>query len=81
LNNITRLHRKLSKSETAEQEEVAKSKATGELLTWDDLARMKYTWRVALECLRMFPPVFNSFRKVLEDLEYKGYLIPKGWQV
>ncbi|KAI5590508.1 hypothetical protein POPTR_004G017800v4 [Populus trichocarpa] len=64
-----------------EQEDVAKSRASGELLTWDDLARMKYTWRVALECLRMFPPVFNSFRKVLEDLEYKGYLIPKGWQV
>ncbi|CAK7351137.1 unnamed protein product [Dovyalis caffra] len=64
-----------------EQEEIAKSKACGELLTWDDLARMKCTWRVAMESLRMTPPVFTFFRKVLKDFEYKGYLIPKGWQV
>ncbi|CAK7351107.1 unnamed protein product [Dovyalis caffra] len=66
---------------TAEQDEIAKSKASGELLTWDDLARMKYTWRVALESLRMMSPVFISFRKVVKDFEYEGYLIPKGWQV
>ncbi|KAJ4838683.1 hypothetical protein Tsubulata_003115, partial [Turnera subulata] len=64
-----------------EQEEIAKSKQAGQHLTWDDLARMKYSWRVAMECLRMTPPVFSSFRKVLKDFEYEGYLIPKGWQV
>ncbi|KAA8515493.1 hypothetical protein F0562_018896 [Nyssa sinensis] len=64
-----------------EQEEIAKSKALGELLTWDDLVKMKYTWRVATETLRMTPPVFCSFRKTLKDIEYGGYLIPKGWQV
>ena len=66
---------------TAEQEEIVKSKASGELLTWDDIAKMKYTWKVAMETLRMTPPVFFSFRKVLTDFEYEGYLIPKGWQV
>lgn len=64
-----------------EQEEIAKNKASNELLTWDDLGRMKYTWRVAMESLRMNPPVFFSFRKVLKDFNYEGYLIPKGWQV
>ncbi|KAL5840532.1 hypothetical protein ACOSQ4_013140 [Xanthoceras sorbifolium] len=64
-----------------EQEEIAKSKAPGELLTWEDLAKMKYTWRVAIEILRMTPPVFCSFRTVLRDFEYEGYIIPKGWQV
>ncbi|KAK3188345.1 hypothetical protein Dsin_027906 [Dipteronia sinensis] len=64
-----------------EHEEIAKNKASGELLTWEDLAKMKYTWRVAMETLRITPPVFCSFRKVLTDFEYEGYIIPKGWQV
>lgn len=64
-----------------EQEEIAKSKASGELLTWNDLAKMKYTWRVALETLRIYPPVYGAFKKVLKDFEYEGHTIPKGWQV
>ena len=65
----------------SEQEEIARSKSTGEFLTWEDLTKMKYTWRVAMETLRVVPPVFGSFRKALKDIEYGGYLIPKGWQV
>jgi cytochrome P450 len=42
---------------------------------------MKYTWKVALETLRMFPPIFGGFRKAVKDIEYNGYIIPKGWQV
>ncbi|XP_077229274.1 cytochrome P450 716B1-like [Tasmannia lanceolata] len=64
-----------------EQEEIAKSKGPGELLTWDDLAKMKYSWRVATELMRMTPPIFGGFRRVLKDLEFEGYLIPKGWQI
>ncbi|XP_065877491.1 taxadiene 5-alpha hydroxylase-like [Euphorbia lathyris] len=64
-----------------EQEEIAKSKAPGELLTWDDLLRMKYTWSVAMETLRMYPPPFFTLRKVVKDFEYEGFQIPKGWQV
>ncbi|GMP65382.1 hypothetical protein CsSME_00026200 [Camellia sinensis var. sinensis] len=64
-----------------EQEDIAKSKSSGELLTLDDLAKMKYTWKVAMETLRMFPPIFGRFRKTLKDVEYGGYLIPQGWQV
>lgn len=65
----------------AEQEEIAKGKPSGEALTWEDLSKMKYTWRVAMETLRMFPPIFGGFRKAATDIEYDGYLIPKGWQV
>ncbi|THG03356.1 hypothetical protein TEA_000849 [Camellia sinensis var. sinensis] len=64
-----------------EQEDIAKSKSSGELLTLDDLAKMKYTWKVAMETLRMFPPIFGRFRKTLKDVEYGGYLIPQGWQI
>ncbi|CAK7338471.1 unnamed protein product [Dovyalis caffra] len=65
----------------AEQEEIANSKPKGELLTWEELAKMKYTWRVAQETLRMFPPIFGGFRKAVKDIEYDGYLIPEGWQI
>ena len=34
-----------------------------------------------MESLRMHPPVFGGFRKALKDIEYGGYLIPKGWHV
>ncbi|XP_039852124.1 taxadiene 5-alpha hydroxylase-like [Panicum virgatum] len=64
-----------------EHDEIAKNKGDGEALTWDDLAKMKFTWRVALETLRLVPPVFGNFRRAIEDTEFDGYLIPKGWQV
>ncbi|KAK4355257.1 hypothetical protein RND71_024228 [Anisodus tanguticus] len=64
-----------------EQEEIAQSKSPGESLTWEDLGNMKYTWRVAMETMRMFPPIFGGFRQTVKDIEYGGYLIPKGWQI
>ncbi|EAZ40027.1 hypothetical protein OsJ_24466 [Oryza sativa Japonica Group] len=65
----------------AMHEEIARSKRDGEALTWEDLTRMKLTWRVAQETLRMVPPIFGNFRRALEDIELDGYVIPKGWQV
>nr|XP_043622806.1 cytochrome P450 716B1-like [Erigeron canadensis] len=64
-----------------EQEEISKSKLSGEALTWEDLTKMKYTWRVASETLRMDPPVILTFRRAAQEIEYGGYIIPKGWQV
>ncbi|KAJ1267856.1 hypothetical protein BS78_07G090500 [Paspalum vaginatum] len=64
-----------------EQEEIARSKAPSEALSWDDLGRMRYTWAAAMETLRLVPPVFNTARKMTQDVEFGGYLIPKGWQV
>ncbi|KAG0521145.1 hypothetical protein BDA96_08G136100 [Sorghum bicolor] len=64
-----------------EHDDIAKSKGDGEALDWEDLAKMKYTWRVALETLRLVPPMFGDFRRALQDVEFDGYLIPKGWQV
>ncbi|XP_047336309.1 beta-amyrin 28-monooxygenase-like [Impatiens glandulifera] len=64
-----------------EQEEVSRSKGSRVLLTREDLGKMKYTWKVALEILRLVPPLFGGFRRALKDIEYEGFLIPKGWQV
>ncbi|KAL4563063.1 hypothetical protein LXL04_027094 [Taraxacum kok-saghyz] len=65
----------------SEQEEISKSKAPGEALTWEDLTKMKYTWRVASEMMRVNPPAILSFRRAMQDIEYRGFMIPKGWQV
>ncbi|MFS8015414.1 putative taxadiene 5-alpha-hydroxylase [Helianthus anomalus] len=64
-----------------EQQEISNSKAPGEALTWEDLTKMKYTWRVATELTRINPPVALSFRRAKQDIEYGGFIIPKGWQV
>lgn len=57
---------------------IAADKEGGEEPTWKDVKEMKYTWQCAQETLRLYPPVFGSFRKAIKDLEYEGYKIPKG---
>lgn len=34
-----------------------------------------------METMRMFPPIFGGFRQAAKDIEFDGYIIPKGWQV
>ncbi|CAN1351792.1 Cytochrome P450 716B2 [Linum perenne] len=50
-------------------------------LSLEDVKRMKYTWEVARESMRLFPPIFGSFRKAIQDIEFEGFIIPKGWKV
>ncbi|RLM69108.1 hypothetical protein C2845_PM17G06230 [Panicum miliaceum] len=82
---ITFLLRQLESNKDAyakvlqEQVVIARSKAPGEALSWDDLSRMRYTWAAAMETLRLVPTSFSILRKAVDDVEHGGYLIPKGF--
>ncbi len=50
-------------------------------ITLDSLKQMTYLDRVLREVERMYPPVGGGFRGVVEEFEFNGYRVPKGWQV
>ncbi len=48
----------------------------GRLPTADDLPQLPYTRRVFAESLRLYPPAWVVGRRVLEDYEAEGYVLP-----
>lgn len=50
-------------------------------LTWNDTKSMPFTTRVIKETLRSASILSFTFREAVEDIEFEGYFIPKGWKV
>jgi cytochrome P450 len=48
-------------------------------LTMEHIRQMPYLDMLLKETERMYPPVPAGFRGVVEEFEFNGYRIPKGW--
>ncbi|KAL0318311.1 UNVERIFIED_CONTAM: Abscisic acid 8'-hydroxylase 3 [Sesamum angustifolium] len=56
-------------------------KLNGDFITYDEISSCKYTGKVVEEVIRLANVAAFIFRTAKKDVEYKGYIIPKGWKV
>ncbi|KAF5469385.1 hypothetical protein F2P56_013465 [Juglans regia] len=64
-----------------EQREITELMKPRDVLCWDDIKKMRYTWNFVNEVMRHRTIIQGSFREAKTDIIYKGYLIPKGWKI
>ncbi|KAL3510817.1 hypothetical protein ACH5RR_030218 [Cinchona calisaya] len=64
-----------------EQQAILDGKEANDMLTWEDLQKMKYSWNVACEVLRISTPGIGGFREAITDFIYEGYTIRKGLKI
>ncbi|KAL6521921.1 hypothetical protein OROMI_031798 [Orobanche minor] len=73
---------KLLENVKAEQKAIYQSNDNGKNhLDWNQTRKMPITQKVIMESLRMASIISFAFREAVTDVEYKGFLIPRGWKV
>ncbi|WJX53379.1 beta-amyrin 28-monooxygenase [Trifolium repens] len=65
----------------SEHGEIVRSKGSGTVLDWESIQKLKYTWAVAQETMRLYPAAAGAFREAKTDINYEGFTIPKGWKI
>ncbi|XP_057750457.1 beta-amyrin 28-monooxygenase-like [Arachis stenosperma] len=65
----------------SEHADITKSKGAGAALDWDSIQKMKYTWCVTQETMRLYPTAPGAFREAVTDITFEGFTIPKGWKI
>lgn len=61
--------------------EIRRRKLPNDAVDWNDYKSMTFTRAVILETLRLATVVNGVLRKTTQDIELKGYIIPKGWKI
>ncbi|KAJ4720056.1 Cytochrome P450 [Melia azedarach] len=64
-----------------EHDEIRAKKRKEGPLEWSDYKSMPFTQCVVNETLRVANIISGVFRKVMADVNIKGYTIPKGWKI
>ncbi|XP_048328123.2 cytochrome P450 724B1 isoform X3 [Ziziphus jujuba] len=64
-----------------EHQAIAENKKEEETLNWEDYKKMQFTCHVICEAMRCGNVVKFVHRKALQDVKFKGILIPSGWKV
>ncbi|KAJ7528444.1 hypothetical protein O6H91_15G004100 [Diphasiastrum complanatum] len=65
----------------AEHQSIRMAKTSNEEpLCCSDLDMMPLTWRVIQETLRLANIVPHTIREIVDDVDFKGILFPKGWK-
>ena len=63
------------------REEVRSVLKGREWLEYEDLKHLSYTMWCIKEAMRLYPPVFNFFRKTTKEIRVGEYVLPKGTNV
>ncbi|XP_073148475.1 ent-kaurenoic acid oxidase 2-like [Henckelia pumila] len=64
-----------------EHSNIMSKKQVGDFITYDEISTCEYTSKVVAETIRLANISAFVFRTASKDVEYKGYIIPKGWRV